>query len=66
MKSLPKSLHTVTVLVRVAVMLKGAGFSPTNYTHAERMDEALRILGYSRANDPYDLAGQALKQLEAL
>ena len=60
-KSLPKSLHTVTVLVQVARL---AYISSGNLTVA--MDMALDTLGYSRESDPYGLIDKAEKQLREL
>lgn len=61
-KPLPKSLHTVTVLVRVATLLRGAKFPPL--TAPEAVDAALDILGYDPENDPYGLAAAAAKQMD--
>lgn len=62
MKNLPKSLHTVTVLVRVARHLKGqAPFMTWEYA----VEVALTVLGYGIAPDPYHLKLAALKQLES-
>lgn len=53
MKTLPKSLHTVTVLVNLA-------------RHLGSVDAALTVLGYGEgtAEDPHQLAVAALKQME--
>lgn len=58
-KPIPKSLHTVTVIVKLA-----------NFHHgAERCEPetsiawALKLLGYDAANDPYNLASAARKQM---
>lgn len=61
MKPMPKSLHTVTVLVKLAT------FAMENYS--DNIDGAiswaLEFLGYSREQDSYHLAQQAAKQLRA-
>lgn len=74
-KPLAKSLHTVTVLVRVARLhlpetpfAGGNGFRDIrSFTHAERcamaVEQALETLGLSDMPDTYGLAAQALKQL---
>lgn len=60
-KSLPKSLHTVTVLVQVArLALVSCGDLEI------AMDMALETLGYSREADPYGLIEKAEAQLLAL
>ena len=62
MKPLPKSLHTVTVLVKVAELIYAQ-----NDVHGLDKEgavaNALRILGYSVDNDPHGLAAAAIKQL---
>lgn len=62
-KSLPKSLHTVTALVRLAAYFvdKYCG----DMTPEDALTEALAVLGYGEAQDPYGLAAAALKQLKA-
>lgn len=62
MKTLAKSLHTVTAIVRVASHLKELDSSVSNEA---AVHEALDILGYPNdaTLDPYDLTGAALKQL---
>jgi hypothetical protein len=59
-KPLPKSLHTVTVLVRVArdIQTRQPELSSFGAVHA-----ALDILGLSDMPDDYALATQAAKQL---
>jgi hypothetical protein len=63
-KPLAKSLHTVTVLVRLA------RFVSANFAiHAgsdEAVDEALDILGLRDMPDPYGLRAAALKQLQTI
>ena len=61
-KPLAKSLHTVTVLVRLArhVDSTETGFLGWH----ERVTRALEILGYPNdTQDPHGLVQQALKQL---
>lgn len=62
-KPLPKSLHTVTVLVRLTERLKEHYPSP-EFSDDERMDITLDILGYSGGEDPYKLVAAAKKQLD--
>lgn len=56
-KPIPKSLHTITVFINVAKLLR---------THNPKMTKkaairaAVRNLGYALARDPYDLASKAL------
>lgn len=61
-KPLAKSLHTVTVLVRVAQGLCDRGIAQDK---TEALGKAIAILGLidQAANDEYNLIGQALKQL---
>ena len=61
-KPLAKSLHTVTVLVRVAQGLYDRGIAQDK---TEALGKAIALLGLmdAAANDQYDLIGQALKQL---
>lgn len=65
-RKLPKSLHTVTVLVRVAEMEKSEadchGEGPISHETAIRC--ALITLGLDELDDVYGLAASALKQLE--
>lgn len=56
-KPLAKSLHTVSVLVNVATALKGNG------SIESAMQQTVVILGYDGADDPYDLIGKALAQM---
>ena len=74
-KPLPKSLHTVTMLVRVARLhlpktpfAGGNSFHDTRpFSRAERcamaVEQALETLGLSDMPDAYGLAAQAVKQL---
>lgn len=57
---LAKSLHTVTVLIRVAQHLLAASDidGPEN-----AVQEAARILGYEGAPDPYGLVAKATAQM---
>lgn len=61
MKPLAKSLHTVTVLVRVALEVRKRQFPPLPADAA--MERALDILGLTGQPDSYGLAAQAIKQL---
>ena len=59
MKPLAKSLHTVTVLVRVALNEKRKSPMPND----RAVIFALDILGLADLTDAYSLAAQAIKQL---
>jgi hypothetical protein len=60
-KPLPKSLHTVTVLVRVA---KAIGqYEGLDHDCMEVMELTLSILGADTSPDNYGLVDAALKQL---
>jgi hypothetical protein len=59
MKPLAKSLHTVTVLVRVALNEK----HNTTMSNGHAVCAALAILGLTEQPDSYGLAEQAIKQL---
>lgn len=61
--NLPKSLHTVTVLVNVARYVLKHGPCAAMKSRAEAVEDALEILGYSRSADTYALAAAAIKQL---
>lgn len=57
-KPIPKSLHTVTVLVRLA----------DSYGRADpegRIERALEFLGYGSAPDDHGLAAAALKVIKS-
>ena len=60
-KPLAKSLHTVTVLVRVAHEVRNRQFPPLPADSA--VTRALDILGLTGQPDSYGLALQAEKQL---
>lgn len=59
-KPLAKSLHTVTVLVRVARLLLKRDLA---FSNVEAVNGALQVLGLDDMPDEYGLAAQALKQL---
>jgi hypothetical protein len=61
-KVLPKALHTVTVLVRVARALQPANPHASN---GGLVRLAIIALGYTDAADPHGLLESALKQMEA-
>lgn len=61
--TLPKSLHTVTVLVTMARMLQNSGEYPTAYGALCR---AADLLGYTVAMDTYGLLQQALKKMNRI
>jgi hypothetical protein len=59
MKTLPKSLHTVTAWVNVARHLaEQNGLSPNNAAYA-----AAHVLGLHEMADTYDLRAAVIKQL---
>lgn len=58
--SVPKSLHTVTVLVVMARMVRAA--RPA-FTVEQCIQTALEQLGYTVEQDIYKLTEQALKKL---
>lgn len=60
-KPIAKSLHTVTVLVRVAKELQNRQFPPLHPESA--VGKALIILGIADQNDDYGLIAAAVKQL---
>jgi hypothetical protein len=60
MKPLAKSLHTVTVLVRVAIYVKEKNLE---FSNVFAVDMALGILGLGDMPDVHGLAEQAIKQL---
>lgn len=59
-KPLAKSLHTVTVLVRVAKALNRNSI----WSNGMAIDLALEALGLADMPDTYGLAAAALKQLD--
>lgn len=59
MKTLPKSLHTITVLVRVASVYMRI----ENYPAADAVGKALEDLGLVDTSDDYGLAAAAVAQL---
>lgn len=60
MSPVPKSLHTVTVLIAMAKLIQE---TRTHYTSEDAVYKALDTLGYSSTDDHYGLALQALKKL---
>lgn len=54
---IPKSLHTITVITRVAADLRDSGRIGRDYRDA--VDAALAVLGYADADDAYGLADKA-------
>jgi len=59
MKTLAKSLHTITVLVNVAKHVR-----PQALSNAAAVALACNILGLAGMVDTYDLCNKALAQLE--
>ena len=60
---IPKSLHTVTVLVNMARVLSSVYRMSTD---AQLINLAAIELGYEGTDDIYDLKGQALKKFSKL
>lgn len=58
-KPLAKSLHTITVLVRVSRYLIATEY----YTVPTALSEATKLLGLDTSPDVYGLVAAALKQL---
>lgn len=62
--NLPKSLHTVKVLVNVARYVLKHGPCAADKSRAEAVSDALEILGYAPLHpDTYGLRLAAIKQL---
>jgi hypothetical protein len=63
---IPKSLHTVTVLVNVAreILLRGDYGNTSPLRCMLAVDKARRILGYADTPDVYSLAARAVVILE--
>jgi hypothetical protein len=60
MKTLPKSLHTITAWLHVARFLATQnGLSPNNAAHV-----AAHVLGLDEMSDAYELRAVVIKQLE--
>lgn len=57
-KPIPKSLHTVTVLVTMAQLYVDMGYSLTG-----AMDRTVAALGYTDTPDVYELVKQAAAKL---
>lgn len=62
-KTIAKSLHTVSVLVSVARIIRLR--SATNLTAAEAVGQAVEALGYGDAEDPHNLTETARRQVAA-
>jgi hypothetical protein len=66
-KPLAKSLHTVTVLVRVAKLYRSSrdwsAGGTAQEANAYAVSQALEALGLADMPDDYGLAAQAIKQL---
>lgn len=61
-KPIPKSLHTVTVFVRMANMLFEIGGCDSR---EQALDDAISNLGYADTPDTHELRAKALAQLNA-
>jgi len=57
-KAVAKSLHTITVLYQVAILLM-----PTTTSHENALDQAMDVLGLNNRPDPYGLRERALAEL---
>ncbi len=62
MKTVPKSLHTVTVIVKLAKHARGFIIMGDDVDRRS-IDWAMDFLGYGDAPDDYRLASAALKQM---
>lgn len=62
MKIVPKSLHTVTVLVKLAKHARGFIIMGDD-SNRRSVDWAMDFLGYAAAPDAYGLAAAALAQM---
>lgn len=65
-RKLPKSLHTVTVLVNVARLLHeiAGDHEEGGYSIEEALDAGLKYLKLDELDDVYNLREAALKKLE--
>lgn len=61
-RKLPKSLHTVTVLVNLSETLIDMGEATGTI---DALSQAVDILGLGALSDDYDLVGKAERQLAA-
>lgn len=57
---IPKSLHTVTVIVAIARELAALGSRPQ---YGDHVADAVAVLGYACTSDTYGLADKARKVL---
>ena len=62
MQNIPKSLHTVKIIVSLAKFARGAVIMGDD-VNERSIDWAIKFLGYADANDVYNLRGAALKQM---
>ena len=61
---IPKSLHTVTVLVQLTLHFYGEAFTNGNRMTLEQcLNKAVFLLGYADSPDVHGLTLQALKKL---
>lgn len=59
--SIPKSLHTVTVVRDIAHLLRSALYAEPRTTAQEQVDLAFDTLGYLKSvPDPHDLRGKCI------
>lgn len=61
--TLPKSLHTVTVLVAMARLIRA---QRPQYTAEDAVYQAMYQMGYSAESDHYGLVAQAVKKLNRI
>ena len=59
MQNIPKSLHTVKIIVSLAKFARGAVIMGDD-VNERSIDWAIKFLGYADANDVYNLRGAAL------
>jgi hypothetical protein len=57
---IPKSLHTITAAINVAVLIRTATDNGHRYTRSEAIALAFQALGYRGADDPHGLTAKAL------
>lgn len=63
MKPIPKSLHTVTVLVTMAKLMQQAHEERATISNHSAVFSCMQALGYSDSPDTYGLMEQAIKKL---
>lgn len=61
-KSLAKSLHTISVLIDVAMYLR---MKDETLSNSEAVEGAASLLGYGHSEDPYGLQAKAVARMDA-